>query len=173
MSQFTDVLLVSPVDDGKSWVLMRGFGYARGSEDSGDVIEVPKGFVTDFASVPRLIQWLVPRWGKYGNAAIIHDWLYWQQEMSRREADRVFIEAMDVMKVFPLLKHLIYAAVRIFGWIAWLRNRADRASGFNRVLANLHIKAGAESRRRGSIVQLAKLLAGQYGKGDGDSSLSV
>ena len=166
MSRFTDVLLVSPVDDGKSWVLMCGFGYARGAEDSGDVIEVPKGFVTDFASVPRLIQWLVPRWGKYGNAAIIHDWLYWQQGGSRREADLVLLEAMAVIKVFPLLKYVIYCAVRIFGWYAWLRNRADRASGYNRVLTDLNIKAGAESRRLGSIAQLAKMLAGQYGRMD-------
>ena len=170
MSQFTDVLLVSPVDDGKSWVLMRGFGYARGSEDSGDVIEVPEGFITDFASVPRLIQWIVPRWGKYGNAAIIHDWLYWQQEMPRREADLILLEAMAVMKVFPPLKHMIYCAIRIFGWYAWLRNRVDRASGYNRVLADLHIKAGAGSRRLGSIGQLAKMLAGQYGENEADRS---
>lgn len=158
MSQFTDVLLVSPMDDGKSWVVMRGFGYALGSEYSGNVIEVPKGFVTDFTSVPRVFQWLVPRWGKYGNAAIIHDWLYWQQDLPRREVDLVFLEAMGVMRVFPLTKHLIYRAVRIFGWYAWLRNRADRESGFNRVLADLHIKAGAESRRIGSIVAIVNEL---------------
>lgn len=158
MSQFTDVLLVSPLDDGKSWVLMRGFGYARGSEKSGDLINVPRGFITDFASVPRLIQGLVPRWGKYGNAAVIHDWLYWEQSIDRREADLIFLEAMEVMKVGPVTRFVIYKAVRLFGWYAWLRNQADRNSGFNRVLSDLNIKAGAASWRRGSVAQVLRLV---------------
>ena len=30
MSRFTDVLLVSPLADGKTWVIMRDFGYEVG-----------------------------------------------------------------------------------------------------------------------------------------------
>lgn len=158
MSRFTDVLLVSPLDDGRSWVLMRDFGYVLEPEESGETIDVPKGFVTDFASVPRLAWWIVPRWGKYGNAAVIHDWLYWSRERARGEADRIFLEAMGVMDVGKIMKFVIYKAVRWFGWYAWLRNRADRISGFDRVLSDLHIKAGAESCRKGSVVQVAKIL---------------
>lgn len=37
---------------------------------------VPKGFVTDFASVPEILQGLIPPTGRYGKAAVIHDYLY-------------------------------------------------------------------------------------------------
>ena len=46
-------------------------------------IEVAEGFETDFASVPRLLWVVLPKWGKYGNAAMVHDWLYWKQDRSR------------------------------------------------------------------------------------------
>ena len=42
MSRFTDVLLVSPLADGRTWVIQRDFGYDIGEEGSGDTIEVPK-----------------------------------------------------------------------------------------------------------------------------------
>jgi len=34
---------------------------------------VTAGFVTDFATVPQIIQWLIPTYGKYTLAAILHD----------------------------------------------------------------------------------------------------
>jgi hypothetical protein len=161
MSRFTEVLLVSPLDDGKTWALMRNFGYAIGNEQSEDVIEVPIGFLTDFASVPFFLQWFIPKWGKYGNAAIIHDWLYWCQERPRAEADSVFREAMGVMEVGPFKKSLIFWGVRIFGWWAWLRNQQDSESGFERVLSNVDIEAGARSLRRGSLQQVSRALVTQ------------
>ena len=52
MSRFTEILNVSPLPDGKNWVIMKDFGYYVGEEDSGNRIDVPIGFITDFASVP-------------------------------------------------------------------------------------------------------------------------
>ncbi|WP_139385602.1 DUF1353 domain-containing protein, partial [Salmonella enterica] len=46
------------------------------SDDNSDVIEVPAGFVTDFASVPRIFWTILPSDGKYAKAAIIYDYLY-------------------------------------------------------------------------------------------------
>ena len=54
MSRYTRPLLVSPLADGKTWVTMQAFGYDVGTENSGDAIEVREGFMTDFATVPRL-----------------------------------------------------------------------------------------------------------------------
>lgn len=156
MSRFTQILLVSPLDDGKTWALMRDFGYAKGAEDSGDVIDVPLGFLTDFASVPWFFQWWIPQWGKYGNAAVIHDWLYWSQGRTRQESDAIFLEAMGVMGVGDAKKYTIYYGVRTFGWWAWLRNQEDRLSGFDRVLLQPDLKAGAKSLRRGSLPQVFK-----------------
>jgi Protein of unknown function (DUF1353) len=129
MSRFTSVLLVSPLADGNTWVLMREFGYDVGAEGSVDRINVPIGFETDFASIPRLFWIVLPKWGKYGNAAVIHDWLYWSQQRSRAASDAVLLEAMGVLEVGTLVQFVIYHAVRLFGWLAWLRNQADARPG--------------------------------------------
>jgi len=51
MSRFTKALIVSPLADGKTWVLIEPFAYDVGELGSGDTIEVSKGFKTDFASI--------------------------------------------------------------------------------------------------------------------------
>jgi hypothetical protein len=134
MSRFTAPLAVSPLADGRTWVVLRAFGYDVGEKGSGDRIDVAVGFMTDFASIPRLLWAALPVWGKYGNACVIHDWLYWQQERPRAAADRILLEAMAVLDVGRSTRWAIFAAVRIFGGIAWLRNRADRLAGAQRVL---------------------------------------
>jgi Protein of unknown function (DUF1353) len=133
MSRFTSILLVSPLADGRTWVIRCDFGYDVGSEGSGDTIDVPVGFRTDFASVPRVLWVFLPPWGRYGNAAVIHDYLYWVQSRSRQEADSILLEAMDVLGVSPLQKLPIYWAVRVAGWIAWRGNQRLRRSGFEKV----------------------------------------
>ena len=42
MSRFTEILTVSPLPDGRSWVLREPFGYDVGHENSGETIEVPE-----------------------------------------------------------------------------------------------------------------------------------
>jgi hypothetical protein len=156
MSSFTSTLLVSPLSDGRTWVLMSDLGYDVGSEGSGDHIDVSIGFQTDFASIPRPFWIILPKWGKYGNAAVVHDWLYWTQARPRRAADEILLEAMGVLGVGSITRYAIFWAVRAFGWFAWLRNQADRAAGFDRVLAVLPVKAGEKSQRQGALVQLGR-----------------
>src|SRR5437867_12579386 len=134
MSRFTDVLLVSPLADGRTWVIMRDFGYDVGTEASGDRIDVAIGFQTDFATIPRPFWVILPKCGRYGNASVLHDWLYWTQTRPRRQADAVFLEAMAVLAVSGPVKYVLYGAVRLCGGLAWVRNRADRAPGCDRVL---------------------------------------
>ena len=119
MSRFTEPLVVSPRPDGKTWIILSDFGYEIGHVGSGNEIDVPIGFWTDFASVPRPLWVIFPRWGKYGNATVIHDWLYVDQSRTRRESDLILLEAMGVLSVSPWQKYPIYWAVRLFGWIAW------------------------------------------------------
>ena len=63
-----------------------------------DLIEVPAGSQTDFASVPRPFVWLLPTYGLYTPAAILHDrlWRHWVPEgrMTYVDADGVFRRAM-------------------------------------------------------------------------------
>lgn len=128
MSRFTKVLVVSPLADGKTWYLREEFGYDVGQEGSKDRIDVPVAFLTDFASVPRPFWWLFPRWGRYGNAAVLHDFLYWDQRRPKGEADRIFLEAMEVLEVGWLTRHTLFAAVWLFGcWSWWKKSRRKRA----------------------------------------------
>jgi hypothetical protein len=129
MSRFTESLVVTPRPDGKTWIILSNFGYAVGAEDSKDIVNVPIGTYTDFASIPRILWSVLPQWGKYGNAAVIHDWLYWDQSRSRSEADDILLEGMEVLKVGAWTKHAIYLAVRAFGWYAWANNARKKRAG--------------------------------------------
>ncbi len=65
---------------GKNWELVEdGFSYKpwkiRDVENVDLNIEVPKGFVTDFASIPRALWVILHPTGRYGSAAIIHDYI--------------------------------------------------------------------------------------------------
>ena len=133
MSRFTNILVVSPLADGKSWYLRESFGYSVGSENSEDLIDVPLGFMTDFASVPRPLWWIFPRWGRYGNAAVIHDYLYWIRIRSRKESDNIFLEAMRVLQVGFVTRTLLYLGVRIGGWAAWWGSKRRRSKDRDKV----------------------------------------
>ncbi len=69
-----------------------------GSLDYKKVV-VPKGFVTDLTSVPRSFWSQLPRDGDYVYGAIAHDYLYWTQERSRKEADSI----LNLIMVLPSL----------------------------------------------------------------------
>ena len=85
-------------------------------------ITVPRGMLSDLASVPRLFRWLVGRIGPHLEASIIHDYLYiaWQRqdlppdEHMRRFADRLMLVAMNAAGM-RCKARLIYWAVRLFG----------------------------------------------------------
>jgi hypothetical protein len=82
-------------------------------------IVVPAGFVTDFASVPRIpiAYWL---FGSRANApAVIHDRLYRWGDIPRLTADRVFNEAMRAEGKWFTTRWPMTAAVMAFGWWAY------------------------------------------------------
>ena len=119
MSSFLTPLVVSPLPDGRRWKLVFQFGYDVGYKGSDDRISVPVGFVTDFASTPPPIWWLIPPWGKYGKAAVVHDYLYMVKTRTRKQADVIFREAMVVLGVPEWQVVVMYYSVRLFGWPAW------------------------------------------------------
>lgn len=76
MSAFTGALTITHLDvDWRVWRLERPLRYEVGSLGSGRLVEVPAGFVTDGASVPRAFWALLPVWGRYSRAAVVHDYL--------------------------------------------------------------------------------------------------
>jgi hypothetical protein len=99
-------------------------------------IDIPKGFFSDLASVPRLFWRLFPPSGKYTAAAIVHDFLYYNQSaqvnvtdalhLARADADATFLEAMEALAVAWITRQAIYRAVRIGGGAAWKTNYKKR-----------------------------------------------
>lgn len=84
------------------------------------VIAVPKGFVTDYASTPRILWPVFPPREEYGRAAIMHDYLYSTRgQCSRFLADALFRDAMVSEGVPEWKAMLMYYAVRAFGWKHW------------------------------------------------------
>lgn len=73
---------------------------------------VPAHFKTDFATVPRVFAWLVPPYGKYTKAAILHDFLCTRKKVNRSRADAIFRRAMRELGVSFLRRWLMWAAVR-------------------------------------------------------------
>lgn len=95
------------------WQLNEDFHYK--SDVLGELVCVPKGFVTDFASVPRLpvIWWLFGGIAK--RPAVIHDYLYSCKDVSRSQADAVLKEAMEANGDGWFNRSAFWAGVRVGG----------------------------------------------------------
>ncbi len=114
MSAFTTPAKLEIVDS-YLWRVISPFEYHIGEIGSGQVITVPVGVITDLASVPRLLWTIFPPLGKYSKAAILHDYLYDQAIGTKEWADKIFLEAMEVLGVPKWRRILMYWAVRLFG----------------------------------------------------------
>ena len=106
-------LKTTPIDD-KYWLVNEEYCY----QTSKGLVVVPKGFRTDYASVPRIFRNIINSYGKHGRAAVVHDWLYSSQckiDVTRAEADKVFLEIMVEWNVKKYKRILMYVLVRMFG----------------------------------------------------------
>jgi len=90
------------------------------------IITVPAGFVTDLASIPRLFWNILPPFGKYTEAAVVHDWVYRNHLFPRAICDAILLEAMQLCGVNWISRQIIYRNVRAFGWAAWGTEVAER-----------------------------------------------
>jgi len=105
------------------WELHEPIEYHVGDANSEEVISIPKGFKTDFASVPRPLWGLFPPNGKHTGAAIVHDYLYQNHIYSRKKSDKIFLEIMKIYEVSWIKRYTMYRAVRLFGRGSWLKGK--------------------------------------------------
>lgn len=89
------------------------------SDRLGELLAVPEGFETDFATVPRLPLAYMLTGGKASAAAVVHDWLYSTRKHPRAVADAVFYEAIRASGHGLLTGGLMWLGVRLGGWLAW------------------------------------------------------
>jgi hypothetical protein len=132
--------LVRGFPDGSNWMIQSHLIHEV-VRNSPYIVIVPRGFVTDFASIPQPLQLLRGRLsttGRYGNAAVVHDYLYWRQDCTRAQADNILAIAMKEAEVPLLERKIVYEAVRRFGQSAWDGNRSARQAGMIRTVASPH-----------------------------------
>lgn len=136
MVKFENALDVRAQDDGRNWLVLEDFYYDTdvmldGASTDGPVrsigysnytsgrrIMIPKGFITDFASIPRVLWSAVggPAEGKYRKAAVVHDFLYRTPGLATRpQADAVLLEAMKFLGCSWWQRTVIYSGVRVGG----------------------------------------------------------
>ena len=108
--------------DDRTWTVVEPLVY-RGRDQA---FVVPSGFETDFATVPRAVVWLIPRFGRYTLPAILHDWLVTeglrQRVVSSRDADGIFRRSMREVGVPVVRRWLMWTGVR-WGALADPRRR--------------------------------------------------
>ena len=110
----------------KEFEICGQFRYVR----DGEVTVVPKEPMyarTDLASIPGLLLWFVPRYGRHTLAALLHDQLVKDSEWDRVDADSRFRDALGELDVPLLRRWIMWAAVSI--GTKW------DAGGFRRIMA--------------------------------------
>jgi len=103
--------------------LLEGFSYLS---DKFGLIEVPSGFVTDFASIPRAAWAIIdPEDPRIAFPSVIHDFLYSTRgklpfsTVTRENADYVLREAMEACGAGSFIRNAVYQAVRVGGNSHW------------------------------------------------------
>jgi hypothetical protein len=120
---FHTALTVQPHGDDR-WRLVAPLVYLG----ERDRFEVPAGYVTDYATVPRVVSWLIPRYGRWTRAAIVHDYLITDVlaagEISPVDVDGIFRRILRELGVSTPRRWLMWAGVR------WGSLFSGRAAGW-------------------------------------------
>jgi hypothetical protein len=94
-------------------------------------VDVEDGFLSDGASSPRVLWWLIPPWGEYGQTVVLHDWLCERSfinkitpsgvvkiDLTRKQIDEILYEANEVAGVSKSKQLAIKAAVNTWRLVA-------------------------------------------------------
>jgi hypothetical protein len=84
---------------------------------------IPKGLITDFASIPRFARWFIsPDATWITVAALLHDVLYAGEWVDRQVADSIFKQIMRYRKASFIKRNIVYFAVRLGGGFVWRKH---------------------------------------------------
>lgn len=107
------------------WYTDEVFTYYIGPIVDNKYVVIPKAYLTDGASIPRIFWSILPPWGVYGQAAIVHDYLCDNQKLTMngdvlrptltlKEIDEIFYDAMKIAGTPVWKRAIIFAAVRLY-----------------------------------------------------------
>lgn len=108
-----------PYGNKDEWMLYDDFFVRLDTEDGEDslTLRIPKGFITDLASIPKLPIIFMMFEGKARRSAIVHDYLY-ELQYPKKWCDDVFYAAMD-NEVSDRDQYAMWLAVHLGGQSAW------------------------------------------------------
>ncbi len=110
----------------------------------GHSLVIPAGFVNDLASIPRKSAAFLPNDTRHDIPGIVHDWLYWRQELLKKDADELFRRMLVDMGFSEPVARLGYAGVRNpIADKAWKRNCSDRISLRPRIIPSRYMRIPA------------------------------
>lgn len=115
------------VSEPDEWIVLNDFEWK--SEDAHVV--VPRGFITDLASIPRPLRNLLDVTGSSREPAVLHDYLYCHQRdadgnpVTRAWADGLFRRALADRGVSAVTRNLYWSGVRVGGWLYWGKRGRD------------------------------------------------
>jgi hypothetical protein len=114
---FKNKLKIEAVRGENFYILTSRFSYIT---NLGDIIIVPKGFKTNFGSIPPCLRWYCDdsHW-TIRPGSVIHDYLYSAESahlgFTRKQADSVLLESMLGLGMRTTQAFVIYYVLRFFG----------------------------------------------------------
>jgi hypothetical protein len=111
--EFND-LEIEYIDKDK-WKIAKDFKFRVNR--TNEIIVIREGFVTNLASVPRILRSIYPRSPKLLLASCIHDYLYEQGIYDRKTCDLIFKDLMKIVGVKKKKYKVMELGVRLFGWL--------------------------------------------------------
>lgn len=105
--------MISLVPRGRRWEVEDDYN----TQVLGFTVDIKKGFISDLASIPRVLWIFFPPFGRYTEAAIVHDYLYIRSDLPRQKCDEIFFVLMLRNNTNYYTAKLFYKAVRLFGWM--------------------------------------------------------
>lgn len=111
--------------DGDYRFIDPGFEFYLSEANPAEKVIIPRGYLSDGASIPWFIRWALKPWGTYGQCAVVHDKLCetWATNLrkieTRKELDEIFFKSMEVAEVPKVIrKGLIEPAINFYRWYA-------------------------------------------------------
>jgi hypothetical protein len=136
----------------RSWMLMEDYIWIG----NGFGFYIPKGFIYDGASVPRVLWWLLSPMGLLLIPALFHDFGYAhgfyfkisrmakedrfyiiRVDISRKEADGMFRKISIIVNGISGPADIAWAGVRIGGWKAWNDHIKEREKLAEEIIGEL------------------------------------
>jgi hypothetical protein len=138
---FVQLANIFPFGDWDYYFIDRDLRWAPQSGAALPSVRVPRGFVTDLASVPPYFWAIYPPTGRYAYAAVVHDYMYWTQTTTKQVADDVMYAAMRDAGTDEKAIGDFRTALTLAGGFAWSRNKTAREGGEKRVIKDLPSEA--------------------------------